>query len=530
MLYSESRQSGQKGHSALVSACFFLFVLLVGSAACKNKFSENSLQEQRERRYALNSHLLTESLGQIVSADSCHRMVDEQLHRFYADSTFERVWTKHLLPDTQVDTVIQELRYAIRQTGFSEQAFRLNQIKEDFDSTSNLCVDSIEPRHIARLARLEYSLSRAYLYYVVGQTYGFMERPEHIFNRTDARDKTDDGRVLSYREIMHQMIEKPDTALVAMAVGKVHSGNAVSFMHSCKPTSALYGQLEEKLSVTSDESARKKMMANMERLRWKTDNMPSDGEKCVLVNIAAQKLWAMSRDTLFDMRVVCGARKTKTPLMKGMLNWMVVNPEWYIPANIVKTEVSAHGGDSAYFARHRYFITNAKHDTISVGKVSRAQLYANQYRVTQRRGPGNSLGRLKFNFNNPFDVYLHDTNMPGAFNREDRALSHGCVRVQRPFDLACFLIDLKDEHDVDRLRTAIGIKPKTDKEREWLEEHADDTELQLKRFGNRSISPNVPVYILYYTMFVDPTDNKLHTWGDPYGYDAIILKHIKPFM
>jgi murein L,D-transpeptidase YcbB/YkuD len=96
--------------------------------------------------------------------------------------------------------------------------------------------------------------------------------------------------------------------------------------------------------------------------------------------------------------------------------------------------------------------------------------------------------------------------------------------------LACFLLNLKDEEEKDRLRTAIGMTPKTEKEKMWLEEHAGDLDRQLNRFGNRSISPTVPVYLIYYTLYPNPADGVLQSWDDPYGYDAQVLKAIKPFL
>ena len=531
MLYPESRQSGKKGHFALIYSLLLATLLLGG---CQNK-PDADLVRQRKQQYVHNSHLLNERLRQIVLTDSGNLIGDHQLQVFYSDTTHGRIWTQELLPSHRADTILHELQSAIRRAGFSEQAFHLQQIRADIDSTRNLSIDSILPHHIKRLARLEYLLSKAFIHYTMGQRYGFMKRPEYVFNHIDVRDQDEQGRPLSYREVMHQQVAESDNDFVVKALALCAQDKAVEFLHASEPSDKFYTQLETRLAQVTDQEQRHRLMANMERLRWQTPNRPADSERHVLVNIAAQQLWAVSSDTVIQMRVVCGARKTKTPLMKGMLNWLVVNPEWYIPANIVRNEISARAGDSAYFARHRYFITNSSRDTISPNKVSRQQLAQNLYRVTQRRGQGNSLGRLKFNFSNPFDVYLHDTNMPGAFNYADRALSHGCVRVQRPFDLACFLLrlspdDTKDEREVDRLRVAIGMKPKSDKEREWLEEHADDSEAQLNRFGNHGISPNVPVYIIYYTVYPNPQTGTLETWSDPYGYDAHVLRGIKPFM
>ena len=491
-------------------------------SGCGNGQDANSLSEQRERQYALNSQLVSESLGHFVSKDKDSLLADRDLRSYYSDSTHVRIWTPELFPTQQADSLLRVLERAIIRAGFSTKSFGLNKIREDIDSLKSVCIDSLQPSHIERLARLEYLLSKAYLRYTRGQRFGFVDNPEKRLNRAQEACVASD-----------QHIQVPSADLAAQSLQEAANGNAVDCLLKCEPTSDLYRQLEQKLAETTESTARQRLMANMERERWHHTNRPRSEEKYVLVNVAAQQLWAVSPDTVLKMRVVCGARRTKTPLMQGRLNRVVVNPYWYIPAKLVRDEVSPHGGDSAYFARHHYFITNSKNDTLNPRHVTREQLAANLYRVTQHRGAGNALGRLKFNFDNPYSVYLHDTNTPSAFQRADRALSHGCVRVQRPYDLACFLLNLDEEADkemLDRLRVAIGQQPKGDKEKEWLEENGDNPQAVLNRFPNKAVSPYVPVYIIYYTAYPNPEDNKLQTWGDPYGYDALLLKAMKPFM
>lgn len=505
-----------------------MLLLLVG--ACRNGIDENSLAEQREKQYALNVQLLKERLGQIILSDSDQYASDNQLRTYYRDSTNQRIWTENILPTSEADSLVASLRANALRAGFSEHAFNLSQIQEDLDSTRLLNIDSLLPEHIERLARLEYLLSKAYVRFTMGQRYGFMGNPEHVFNHIDVRDRNAEGQPVGYREVMNQKIVQPNSDFVAEAMAKAKQGEAIVFLSESYPKSALYRQLESKLAEITDIETRRCYLANMERARWRNPNMPVDGQRHVLVNVAAQQLWAVGSDTVIQMRVVCGARRTKTPLMQGMLRWIVVNPEWYVPANIVRDEISHHGGDVDYFVRNRYFITNSSRDTIPPEEVTAQQLRANQYRVTQHRGHGNALGRLKFVFNNPYDVFLHDTNQPRAFSYANRALSHGCVRVQRPFDLACFLLQLVNSNEKDRLRTAIGMNPEGEEEHSWLAEHEGDRNARLNRFGNRGITPNVPLYIIYYTVYPNPSDKVLQRWGDPYGYDDQILKAIKPFL
>lgn len=524
MLHSENRQGGEEDHRAVAVFSPFLVLLLAVMmvSGCGNGQDANALSEQRERQYALNSRLLSESLGQFISNDKDSIAADNALRSYYSDSTNVRLWTPELMPTIQADSLLRVLEHSIVRAGFSIKSFRINQIREDIDSLLPVNTDSLQPTHIERLARLEYLLSKAYLHYTRGQRFGFVDNPEKLLNRAQEACVASD-----------QHIEVPSADFATQTLKEAANGNAIGFLLKCEPTADLYRQLEQKLAETTESTARQRLIANMERERWHHTNRPRNDEKYVLVNVAAQQLWAVNPDTVLQMRVVCGARRTKTPLMQGRLNRVIVNPYWYIPAKLVRDEISPHGGDSAYFARHHYFITNSDNDTLNPRHVSREQLAANHYRVTQHRGAGNALGRLKFNFDNSYSVYLHDTNTPNTFQRADRALSHGCVRVQRPYDLACFLLNLDEEADketLDKLRVAIGQQPKGDKEKEWLEQNGDDPKAVLNRFPNKAVSPNVPVYIIYYTIYPNPEDNMLQTWGDPYGYDTLLLKALKPFM
>jgi murein L,D-transpeptidase YcbB/YkuD len=206
---------------------------------------------------------------------------------------------------------------------------------------------------------------------------------------------------------------------------------------------------------------------------------------------------------------------------------MQVNPEWIIPYNIVKTEVVHHAGDSAYFARNRYSIINKESgDTLNVADVDSGSLLSGNIRISQRGGVGNSLGRIVFRFPNNFSIYLHDTNNRGAFQRERRTLSHGCVRVQKPFDLACYLLPDADEWTRESLRISMDIPPVTERGRSWVRQHAD-AKRPFRLISYRDVKPHVPLYIMYYTTFPNPKTGAIDFWPDIYGFDKVISKELK---
>ena len=194
---------------------------------------------------------------------------------------------------------------------------------------------------------------------------------------------------------------------------------------------------------------------------------------------------------------------------------MEMNPLWIIPRSIIEKEVITHVDDSAYFTRNRYFILNKQtRDTIPPQQLTRAILTSPNYMIAQERGAGNSLGRIIFRFDNSFAVYLHDTNSPGIFQRSNRAVSHGCVRLERPLNMAEFLLNEKDPKTIEKIKYSTRVNLKD-------EEHIDKS----KMLSSLALHPNVPVFITYYTIF--PDDNAaLHSYPDIYGYDSVISRYL----
>jgi murein L,D-transpeptidase YcbB/YkuD len=171
------------------------------------------------------------------------------------------------------------------------------------------------------------------------------------------------------------------------------------------------------LNVSAEDRARQ-MALNLERMRW----LPRDmGGRHVIVNIAGFELWGIEAGcTTLAMRVVVGTTTTRTPMFSSAISNIVVNPSWYVPESIAQTELRPKiEADPTFLERNNYRVTE-------------------NGRLVQKPGRGNALGKLKFNFPNPFGVYLHDTPSQSGFARTVRTFSHGCIRLERPLDLADF--------------------------------------------------------------------------------------------
>ena len=433
------------------------------------------------------------------------------------DSTLTGVWFDRMGVSADADSVYSYLSREVPRNGLDTAAFFIPQIARDLEIVHKLAFDSVGVSINDLLPRLDANLTKAYVRFATGQRYGFM-RPR-VFNYMDPKV----GQPGTFARVFDYDLAAPDTTEAAK---KVKEGDRVSYLIESAPNTYIYNALIKEMDKTTDAERRLKLAVNMERCRWQIPH-PKENVRQILVNIASQHLWALGGDSVLDMRICCGAVPTKTPLLNSAISYMQVNPEWVIPYNIVKTEVVHHAGDSAYFARNRYSIIDKESgDTLNVSDVGSGNLLSGNLKVSQKGGAGNSLGRIVFRFPNDFSIYLHDTNNRGAFQRDRRTLSHGCVRVQKPFELACYLLPDADEWTRESLRISMDIPPVTERGKEWIRNHAD-AQRPYRLIGYHDVKPHVPLYILYYTTFPNPKTGAVDFLPDIYGFDKVIIKELK---
>ena len=185
----------------------------------------------------------------------------------------------------------------------------------------------------------------------------------------------------------------------------------------------------------------KQLKVNMERYRW----LPLQvNEKYIIVNIANFKLDLIAgADTLISMRVIVGKEPRTTPVFNERLSYIVFSPTWTVPGTILKDDVIPELLKGPEYLEKRNMIllrhdgSELAYNDIDWSTISKTNF---PYRVRQNPGPGNSLGRVKFMFPNTYDVYIHDTPSKGSFATDNRDISSGCVRVEKPFDLAVLLL------------------------------------------------------------------------------------------
>ena len=182
---------------------------------------------------------------------------------------------------------------------------------------------------------------------------------------------------------------------------------------------------------------------NIQRLRL----LPDDMHNGIMVNIPNYSLnYYVDGKDILSSRVIVGRTDRKTPLMRSALNTVVLNPPWNVPTSLIRRDIVPKVKQNpAYLSQHHYTLLSGwsnDAEVIDPATVDWKSVSANSfpYRIRQAPGPTNSLGRYKFNMPSSDAIYLHDTPNHGLFQRDIRALSSGCVRVNRAADLANLLL------------------------------------------------------------------------------------------
>ena len=236
------------------------------------------------------------------------------------------------------------------------------------------------------------------------------------------------------------------------------------------------------LNVTVEERIAQ-IELNMERWRW----LPHDpGTRYVLVRIADFELEVVENgEPVIEMRVIVGKPYWRTPIFSSVMTHLEFNPYWYIPRSIAVEEIlPLVRQDSTYLSRRGIRVAKGGADAARVAAVdsidwSGVSEEEFDYLFTQPPGPQNPLGRMKFFFPNPFDVYLHDTPNTELFERSVRDFSHGCIRLEKSLELSTYVLG-----------------------EEWSRERVEEV---VEAAENRQVllPVPVPVYVLYWTAWVD---------------------------
>lgn len=267
------------------------------------------------------------------------------------------------------------------------------------------------------------------------------------------------------------------------------------------PDGVIGSNTKNALAINNQERF-KQLAINLERLRWEKKRP----KKYIYVNIPSYKLRVLDKAWIKKtFRVVVGAVHTQTPELNGSMEYFITSPRWNVPYSITSKElIPKIIADSTYLAKHNYRLLDANRQALTE-KVDWSKINRDNFKYTIQQGSGsnNALGSIKFIFPNPYNVYIHDTQSKSKFNKEIRAYSHGCMRLDNPIDLAKYLI--KDENNISADSLTV-----------WIAAH------KRKRIN---LSEPVPVYVRYITCEADKKGN-ITFYKDIYGKDEALKKQL----
>jgi murein L,D-transpeptidase YcbB/YkuD len=231
--------------------------------------------------------------------------------------------------------------------------------------------------------------------------------------------------------------------------------------HHNNPDGLVGPQVIKDLNIPVEQRI-KTILVNMERCRWITPEI-DELKEYVYVNIPSYSMRYLRDGRLaLESNVVVGKELNKTVIFSGKMSYLVFAPYWNVPKSIIAEEIQPGIDQNPNYLE--------EHD-----------MEWNDGNVRQRPGPNNSLGLVKFMFPNANNIYLHDTPAKSLFKRDDRALSHGCVRVEKARELAIKILDGDRNWDAQKIDEAMNS--------------GEEKNYSLKR--------KIPVYIVYFTALVD---------------------------
>lgn len=411
------------------------------------------------------------------------------LQKIYENSNYQANWSKEDQWQSVADSMFQFLHdlsyYGLFSSDYPVSA--LTDIRNKIDA------DSLSRRDAVLWARADLLLTASYLSIARDLKLGRLER-DSLTLRNDSL-LTDDYFIDHYNRA-------------------IASGNILQSLHELEPQHAGYAAIKagirnwldnDSLLYHYPDSALQQFLhvaVTLDRYKLLPDTMPSS---YAWVNIPAYILRVYDADTLaLQSKVIVGTPKTRTPELNSAITNFITYPQWTVPYSIIFKEMLPKiRKDLNYLQKQNLMVVDKNDNVVDPHTIDWSKMSKNRfpYLLRQRQGDDNSLGVMKFNFRNKYNVYLHDTNARGLFSKSGRALSHGCVRVQKWDSLAYFLV-----------------------RNDTLRYPADTLKAWMQRQEKRMVSgfQRLPIFIRYFT--VEGTmDSLLQFNRDIYKEDSVLI-------
>lgn len=434
-----------------------------------------------------------------------------QITTFYEQNGHDPVLVLDHMAGNDLKTLASYLKRA-DEHGLDPKMFQAEQVNNLVNKFYSKDAIKTPEEAYETMAELEVMLANSLINYTNALQYGVIS-PRKIYAR------------------YYTATKRPDSA----SMSKVFAiADLKTFLDSVQPKSAAYVALQQALmqkvqvpGKTAEETDRI-LKVNLERLRWK--NKPTQS-KFVIVNIPDYRLDVMDNGkSIMNMKVCVGEGRNidradnlveydesdkidrpfsrETPQLNSMIYSVQVNPVWNIPQSIATKEIMVEAGKDPYYLSNKNIaVYKGGKEVDDPETIDWASAGKDEYEFKQRPGDDNALGKIKFLFKNNSSVYLHDTPAKLAFDKPMRAVSHGCVRVERPLDLAHALFG-----DTEKFQT---IK------RDMSMDNPDPSNLEPPT--------KMPVYLTYITCWPDE-NGRLQFRPDVYGLDIVLFAHLNKFL
>lgn len=415
--------------------------------------------------------------------------------KIYNDEIAGLTLIGEFLVDGQLDTLGYYLQRSIYH-GLDPNYFHASEIDTLLKQVKNTKFKNVEESY-PLLASLEILSADGLINYANILKYGAVN-PKNIFSR------------------YYDDVERPD---LIEAKSSIEQLDLVKFIHDVQPKNGYYQRLQnvlinEDIKQPLSPEQKEKIYLSLERLRWPAKEYPA---KYLLVNIPEFKLRMIENNTSdLEMKVCVGEAKNgednhETPILSGTIDRMQVNPVWNIPESIASTEILDHLKRDAYYLESNNMVAYKNGELVYSPSIDWNTVDVSEFSFKQNPGADNALGQIKFIFQNPYAIYLHDTPSQAAFKQSNRAVSHGCIRVEEPMKLASFL--LKDKSEAERIRKeTLAASQGAAVEARWVK-----------------VEEPVPVFIAYYTAWTNDS-GKLITSNDVYNYDNMLKPRFSRYM
>jgi murein L,D-transpeptidase YcbB/YkuD len=289
--------------------------------------------------------------------------------------------------------------------------------------------------------------------------------------------------------------------LATRLAGALEGNRVRDSLEELAPTHPQYKGLQAALAAERGAPSGRveQIRMNLERWRWAPRDL---GDRYILINVPSYQMQVIEGEKpVLAMRVIVGDPENQTPLFSDEMTYVVFSPYWNIPSSILAEETLPRVvEDPDYLRRNNIEVVGTSgDDAVDASAIDWSDEESTKgLRFRQAPGPENALGLVKFIFPNHFNVYLHDTPGDKLFFKETRALSHGCVRVEQPVDLARYVLRDQPEWTEPRIRAAMGRN--------------EEQTVKLK--------DRLPVHIGYWTAWVEEDGKTVTFTDDPYGIDA----------